>query len=258
MPSISEPRCLPAILSVAGLLVLPACADDDDSAVQLDFARSIPALQTIEIDSGLVPVADGIEVRTVTTFEASWEFAASGVVHDDAWIEAIEGTGEIGLVGNATIELYADISRPGEEFEGLVGTQTFSVTTNIATFDPFLIDDPMLLGLDLPGEIEARFDPPSGTGLAFVVEGGVFMAPTYEGRCLEQDPQTQRAQYTMDILPVGDFKYILAAEFVTPFTRDRFAEIGIESDFGSDETAVDLGTLSTVDGSPVDGSGPCD
>ena len=57
-----------------------ACAEAPESTdVRLDFERTIPAYDAIEVDSGLVEVTEGVSLRTVTTFEAAWSFAASGL-----------------------------------------------------------------------------------------------------------------------------------------------------------------------------------
>lgn len=162
------------------------------------------------------------------------------------------------MSGTATVELYATVTIPGHESDGLVGTETVDITTNVSRFDPFLIDDPYVLGLDIPSEIELRFDPASGTGLAFVIEMRFNMLPTYEGKCVGIDQTAGTAQYTMHVQPIGDLGYNFAAELVSPVGRNRLGEALLGLDFSELGDEIDMGTYSVEDGAPLDGPGPCE
>ncbi len=239
--------------------MVAACADTNDAGAdrgRIDFSASIPALEAVEVDSGPVEVADGVSMRTVATFETFWDIEASGVARGQT-VEPIDDTGSISARGQLTIDVYATVTLPGEEFDGLAGTRTLDIETEVSSFDPFLIDEPQILGMDLPSELEVRVDPASGFGLAFVVEVGMALVPTYEGVCLGVDQAAEAAQYTVLLQPFGDFKYLYAVELVTPVDRTRLGAVGVDLDFSDLGVEVDLGTYSLDDGEPVQGSTPC-
>lgn len=248
-----------------GLLATAACRDgahdeEDPARARIDFAGSTPAYETLEIDSGLLEVAEGVQMRTVTTFQTFWEVEASGTAYTD-WIMPIADTGSISLRGEATIDVYATVTIPGQEFDGLVGTRTADLGVGVSEFDPFLLDEPWLLGFDMPNEIEVRVEPASGIGLAFVVEMSLSLLPTYEGLCLGVDEDADAAQYTVVIQPMADFKYLYSVETVTPISNTRLGSVGfdfewdeLDEDFGLE---IDLGAYSMEDGERVEDSRPC-
>lgn len=252
-------RALQAAL-LSCLVATAACATDEPGAdeqerARIEFAESIPAFTSVEVDSGPVEVAEGVTMRTVTTFDTSFDLEAAGIVRGER-VDPIDDTGAISAHGQVEVQVFATVTLPGYEFDGLAGTQTFEVDTEISRFDPFLIDDPRILGLDIPSEYEVRIDPKGGLGLAFIVELSLGLYPTYEGTCLQVDDATQSAQYTMRLQPVGDLKYLYGVELVTPLGSSPRGSIGVDLDFSELGTEVDMGTYSLDDGQPVDAK-PC-
>lgn len=257
------PARLTTLLTFGAALALGACRDDaaagpssDASNARLDFEGTIEGLQLGPYEGEPVEVTPGVIVRMDTAYELSWALAASGIGRGD-FVEPVAGTGEISLVGTVTVDLYATVTLPGQEFDGFVGTQTLPFETGISEFDPFLVDEPYQLGFDRPNEIEVRFDPASGTGLAFVIEMMLTWLPTYEGKCLRVDEEAEVAQYTMELQPVADFKYLFAVEIVSAAGRVRLGERGLDIDLGELGARADMGTLSMEDGMPTDEPGPC-
>lgn len=252
-------RATSTTLLLTCLAAATACADDvdDTERARIDFRASVPAFDTLEVDSGPQPVAEGVVMRTVTTFDAFWEVEASGTARG-AGIEPIAGTGEVSVRGVAQVEVFATVTLPGYEFDGLVGTRTAELESGLASFDPFALDEPRLLGFDIPNEIQLRLDPVGGVGLAYVVEMSLTYLPTYEGLCLAVDEDAQAAQYTGMLQPVADFKYVHAVELVTPLGNDRLGALGLDVDTGQAVgLELDLGTYSMDDGEPVASSMPC-
>jgi hypothetical protein len=254
---------LPNVLALCGALALGACSDDagagpspDGTHARLDFGATLPSLGLGPYEGEPVEVTPGVILRMDTSYETAWELAASGIARGD-FIEPIDDSGEISLLGSVTVDLYATVTLPGQEHDGFVGTQTLSFETEVSRFDPFLIDDPYQLGFDVPNEIEVRFDPASGVGLAFVIEMSISWLPTYEGKCLRIDDAAGVAQYTMDLQPIADIKHLFAVELVSAAGRVRLGQAGLDIDLVDLGANVDLGTLSTEDGTPMDEPGPC-
>lgn len=247
-------------------LVSVACGAEgsEPESIELNFANEAPVMRDVVVETDYVELMSGVEVRTVTTVELDASFAASGIAKGSR-IEGIDGTGELGFVGRMTIEMYARVDDP--PFEGLVGTETFTTNVPVGEFDPFLIEDPRVLGLDVSSQIRMEVQSAVVPGLTFGVEASLAMLPTYEGVCLQIDEDEGIAQYTMRLQPLGDLVYLYTLDVPSPLGSTRVAEVGVgdnplfgvDGDLSEFGRVYDAGQIDLSDGSALEGDdeGPC-
>ncbi|MEM6290784.1 MAG: hypothetical protein AAGA54_05940 [Myxococcota bacterium] len=231
---------------------IAGCQDDPEpDRVPLSFEADAPVVRDFVLDTDYVEVAPGVQARVVTTLEADFTFVAEGEARGTE-IRSIADSGRIGFTGSATVEVFARVDDP--PFDDLIGTEQFTYASNLATFSPYLVDDPQSFLLDVPATFDFEFELP---GLVYSLEMGMLFLPTYEGACLEVDEEARAVQYTMQMQPVADFVYRESVAVVTPLGRTTLGEVDLSIDNGDLGRTYDAGTLSLDDGAPLDIEGPC-
>ncbi len=239
-------------LSFVAGVALVGCQDDPEPPpVPLSFEAEAAAVRDFVLDTDYVEVAPGVQARVVTTLEADFTFVAEGEARGTE-IRSIADSGQIGFRGSATVEVFARVEDP--PFDDLVGSEQFTYTSNLATFSPYLVDDPQSFLLDFPATFDFEFELP---GLVYSLEMGMLFLPTYEGACLQVDEDERAVQYTMQMQPVADFVYRERVALVTPLGQTTLGEVDLRIDNAELGRIYDVGTLSIDDGRPLDIEGPC-
>jgi hypothetical protein len=245
MGSIGTRACL-----VAALVSTAACRE-----TRVDFVAE-QAFIDLERDSGEVVLGSGASVHVRTRAYAGFTVRAAGLVQGDR-VEPIEDTGRIVVRGRLEVEVDASVDLSVGAFDGPVDTVEHEFSTEIGSFDPFLLGESVtvVLGLPVKDIIRARILP--GVFLVLETAPGTFI-PTFEGVCLEVEGDA--VQYTGMIAIEPDIRYQASIEVAVPLGGvDIIGPVGIELDFPPlVSLPLDLGTFSMSSGAPVQGVQPCD
>lgn len=236
--------------------VASACSESPGpDPVEIELRTTEPAFEPLEYDSGWVELAEGVSVQVVSRLEAEIEHEARVLARGQS-LEPEPESGTFTVRGTLAVELFADIDVEGQTFEGSVGTASVSIETELATYDPFLIQEAIvpLLNSQEPGEMTFR-----DGAFTYRVQNGLSFLPTLQGICVAIDEDEEVMQYVNELSWSVDYGHSLWVGLETPLGAPvRLAEGGYEfSTHVVPPRQFDLGTYSLVDGRPVDGVQPC-
>ena len=245
------------VVCVALALFAPACGSSGSSAepVNLEFRAENDLLEGFEQDSGFLPAQSPAAIRVVAGATASLVATAQATATGDD-LTPVAGSGSLAMEAGLSLEVSAKIDTAGVEYEGVIETFEYGIEPAMASFEPFAIGETVTLESALPPGELARVPVPSVPGATLVVDiaGGQINA-AYSGVCAVATGGV--AQYTGQAVIDGTVQLEGTIELELLVVSETFGPFSIEVPIPPATTALDLGTLSTSDGTPAEGS-PCD
>lgn len=242
------------LLCISLAWLAPACGSTAET-VTLDFRAEKDLLDGFQQDSGFLPQASPAAIRVVAGATAGLVATAQATATGDT-LAPVAGTGSLAMEAELSLEVSARIDAVGVEYEGVVETFAYGIEPAMTSFDPFSIGETVMLQSALPPGELARVPIPAVPGATLVIDiaGGQVNA-AYSGVCAVAMGGV--AQYTAEAVIDGTIALEGTIELELLVVSETFGPFAIEVPIPATTTALDLGTLSTSDGTPAAGS-PCD
>ncbi len=245
------------VLCIALALFVPACGSTGSSSdpVNLEFRAENDLLEGFEQDTGFLPAQSPAAIRVVAGATASLVATAQATANGDTLTPVAE-SGSLAMEAGFSLEVSARIDAAGVEYEGVIETFEYGIDPAMTSFEPFAIGETVTLESALPRGELARVPIPSVPGATLVVDiaGGQINA-AYSGVCAVAMDGV--AQYTGQAVIDGTLQLEGTIELELLVVSETFGPFPIEVPIPAATTALDLGSFSTSDGLPAEGS-PCD
>jgi len=247
----------PRLLCLSLVCLVPACSSTDASSepVTLDFRVENDLLDGFEQDTGFLPAASPAAIRVVAGATASLVATAQATATGDSLTPVAE-SGSVTMEAGFSLEVSAKIDAAGVDYEGVIETFAYGIEPAMVPFEPFAIGETVTLDSALPTSELARVPIPSVPGATLVVDiAGGQVNTAYSGVCAVA--MGGLAQYTGQAVIDGTIQLEGTIELELLVVSETFGPFPIEVPIPAVTTALDLGTFSTSDGMPAEGS-PCD
>ncbi|MGH1345906.1 MAG: hypothetical protein ACRBN8_30360 [Nannocystales bacterium] len=245
------------LLCVSLVWLVPACGSTGPSAepVTLDFRAENDLLAGFEQDSGFLPQGSPAAIRVVAGATAALVATAQATAVGDT-LTPVSDTGSLAMEAGFTLEVSAKIDAAGVDYEGVIESFEYGIEPSMVSFEPFAVGESVTLESALPPSELARVPVPSVPGATLVVDiTGGQVNTAYSGVCAVATGGL--AQYTAEAVIDGTIQLEGTIELELLVVTETFGPYPIEVPIPAVTTALDLGTFSTVDGTPAPGS-PCE
>lgn len=251
-------------MMIAAASLLGACGTDSPSGdtdsgsgapVSLMFHVERDLLQGFEHDTGFVPEAGPASIRARASATAALVVDAEGLA-DATELTPVEGSGLLQVEAGLSLELSARVDTSGIEWEGVVDTFEYGIEPAEAAFEPFLLGESVSVSSPLPASEIARVPVGAIPGATLIasIEGGA-VDTSFSGVCATVADGV--AQYTGTSTIEGTVDLAATLEIDVPLLgTESFGPFSFPVPIPASTMALDLGSFTVADGTPVDAS-PC-
>ncbi len=258
--SAEHPMTFRPIIFMLALVSLPGgCSQQGETAGfpgELEFRGEQPLLPGLNVDTGWIPELSPASVRATVTAGGAIVVVARATTNGSS-LDPVAGSGELSVEGALALEVSARIDAAGFEYEGVVESFEYAIAPQATVFDPFALDQSVVVSAELPAQELGSVPIPSVPGATLVLEvTGGLIDTQFQGTCAEAAGGL--GQYTGRTTMTGTIECASTIQLEIPLVgTETFGPFAFTVPVPELVTPMDLGTVSLTTGEVVADAGVC-